>query len=116
MLVLGWLFYGGSRPGCGVVAGLAAGFAGAALLMRAPSGEAGSLGGTLAVLSAPVLWSLGSLQGRVIRPADSPLLASSMQMLTGGGLMLLAGTALGEWGELGTRAVSVRSVLAFFYL
>jgi drug/metabolite transporter (DMT)-like permease len=117
MVVLAWLFYGGARPGGRVVLGMAAGFAGAALLVRTPSADSpGSVWGMLAVLSAPVFWSLGSLQGRVSRPAEGALLTSAMQMLAGGGLMLLTGTALGEWTELATRVVSTRSVLAFLYL
>jgi drug/metabolite transporter (DMT)-like permease len=117
MLVLAWLFYGGARPGWRVVLGMAAGFAGAALLIGDPTSvAAGSRGGALCVLASPVLWSLGSLQGRVTRPADSALLASAMQMLAGGALMLLAGTGLGEWGELATRQISTRSIVAFLYL
>jgi drug/metabolite transporter (DMT)-like permease len=115
MVVLGWLCYSGARPGPRVVAGLVLGFAGAALLVR-PSGAGGAWGPTLAIAAAPALWSLGTLQTRKERPGADPLLFSAMQMLVGGGAMLLGGTALGEWPELAAGAVSARSALAFAYL
>ena len=115
MVVLGWLGHGGARPGASVAAGLLLGFAGAALLVR-PAGAGGAWGPTLAIAAAPALWSLGSLRTRTFRPGADPLLLSAMQMLVGGGLMLLGGTALGEWPVLAAGGASARSVLAFAYL
>ncbi len=118
MVVLAWLFYRGARPGLRVCVGLAVGFAGAALLIRPNGGAApeGSLAGSLAIALAPLCWSLGSLQSRVTRPAEDVLLASGMQMLTGGVLMLAVGTLLGEWPLLGSRPVAPSSLAAFAYL
>src|SRR5262245_32308408 len=117
MVILGWLFYKGERPGRRMWLGLAVGFAGAALLIR-PSGEdrAGALLGTLAILGAPIAWSIGSLESRRNRPTDDALLTSAMQLLAGGALMVLTGTLLGEWPALFAREVSARSALAFGYL
>lgn len=116
MVLLGWLFYRGERPALRVWLGLAVGFAGAALLIRPAGGdEASSFAGLAALLLAPVAWSLGSLEARR-RPAENLLLASALQMLTGGVLMLGVGTCLGEWPALLTGPVSSRSLLAFLYL
>ena len=39
---------------------------------------------------------------------SDPLLATAMQMVAGGALLLLAGSGLGEWTTLATREVSLR--------
>jgi drug/metabolite transporter (DMT)-like permease len=39
-----------------------------------------------------------------------------MQMLTGGALLLVAGTVAGEWERFSPAAVSLRSIAAFCYL
>jgi drug/metabolite transporter (DMT)-like permease len=118
MVVLGWLFYRGHRPGMRVWLGLAVGFAGAALLIKPPAEGAppGSLLGSLALALAPVCWAVGSLHTKATRPVEDTLLISAVQMLAGGTLMLGMGTLLGEWPVLLTRAVSVTSLGAFAYL
>jgi drug/metabolite transporter (DMT)-like permease len=117
MVLIGFFFYRGARPGPRVLLGLAVGFAGAVLLVKPPGagGPTGDPWGYLALALSPVAWSAGSLESRR-RGASHGLLAASMQMLAGGGLMLLAGSALGEWSLLGSRAVSARSLAAFAYL
>jgi drug/metabolite transporter (DMT)-like permease len=117
MVIICFFFYGGERPGLRVCLGLAAGFAGAVLLVKPPAGEpeAGSLWGALLVAGAPLAWSVGSLETRR-RPGSHGLLTSAMQMLAGGALLLAAGSLLGEWHLLFTRTVLARSVTAFFYL
>jgi drug/metabolite transporter (DMT)-like permease len=123
MVVMAWAFFGGGRPVLRVWLGLALGFAGAALLIRQPAtaAEGSPLTGSVLLALAPVCWSLGSLLTQRSPPSGDALLTSAMQMLTGGGLMLLLGTCLGEWplllgGGVGGQGVSARSVLAFLYL
>jgi drug/metabolite transporter (DMT)-like permease len=118
MVIVGWLFYRGERPGPRIWLGLATGFAGAVLLIKPPAGDAvvGSVAGSVAILLAPICWSIGSLQTRKRPPAGEVLLTSAMQMLTGGALMLLVGAALGEVPLLWTRPIAGASVLAFLYL
>jgi drug/metabolite transporter (DMT)-like permease len=117
MALLGWLFYGTQRPGLRMTVGMVAGFVGAALLIKAPTGaDNGSLVGYLAILFSPVVWTLGSLHTRHARIAEDALLVSAMQMVAGGVLMLLVGSLLGEWPQLAGRTISLRSVLAFAYL
>jgi drug/metabolite transporter (DMT)-like permease len=120
MVILDWLCYGGRRPGPRTCLGLALGFAGAVLLIRPGGGSATqavsfSLAGTLALAASPVAWSIGSLETRR-RPAEHALLASAMQMLAGGALLVVAGSVLGEWPVLLGRSIAPRSVVAFVYL
>src|SRR5262245_17837408 len=98
MVILGWLFYKGERPRLRVWLGLVAGFAGAALLVHPGCDDhGGHLISTLAILGAPMAWSLGSLESRRNPPTEDALLTSATQMLAGGAMMLLTGTLLGEW-------------------
>src|SRR5436309_1236090 len=43
-------------------------------------------------------------------------LTCAMQMLVGGAVMFLLGTARGEWAQLAEQTISSRSILAFAYL
>jgi drug/metabolite transporter (DMT)-like permease len=118
MVLVEWLCYQGARPRWRVVCGLLAGFAGAVLLINPATLNTPDrpLLATLAILGAPVLWSYGSLLSRSQPHSAAPLLTSALQMIAGGGLMVLGGTLLGEWPQLAERAVSPRSALAFAYL
>jgi drug/metabolite transporter (DMT)-like permease len=46
----------------------------------------------------------------------SQLQATGMEMLLGGGLLLLAATVTGEWARFDVAAISLRSGVAFLYL
>lgn len=117
MVLIAWAFYQGERPTGRVWVGMLIGFAGAALLVK-PSAEdaSGSFAGFLAISLAPVAWSVGSLEARRNRPTEHALMTSAMQMLTGGAMMIVVGTILGEWPILFTQSISAKSLLAFFYL
>lgn len=113
------LILGGRRPGLRVAAGLVAGILGVATLVVEPRGFAATPVdrlGALAVVLGALSWALGSLWSVRGRPAASPALATGMQMLAGGLLLVLVGGAAGEWGELSWSTVSVRSLAAFGYL
>jgi drug/metabolite transporter (DMT)-like permease len=118
MVMLSWLFDGGRRPGIAIVLGMTLGFFGVVLLIH-PTGWGDAERDTLpllAILAAPVCWVLGSLYSRRVPGGSSPLLSSALQMLAGGGLMVAAGSLLGEWSVLADRTISARSALAFAYL
>src|SRR5262249_41514558 len=107
----------GARPGVRDVVGLVVGFAGAALLVRGPvDAPEGSLAGALALLAATVFWSIGSLEVRRLHPTPDALLTCAMQMLVGGGGLVLLGGVRGEWSQAAAQTVSMRSVGAFVYL
>lgn len=99
--------------------GVAAGLVGVALLVL-PTG--GSSAGAISVSGAIVLtigtlsWTFGSLFARTARLAKPASLASGMQMLWGGVLMLGAAAASGELGTLHPRDVTGASALGLLYL
>lgn len=74
--------------------GLAVGLAGVLMLSQEGDFRASTVGLTLMVVS-PILWAFGSVvAGRMRLP--SGLMAAAAQMLTGGGLLIVAGVARGE--------------------
>ncbi|HEU4700715.1 MAG TPA: EamA family transporter [Gemmatimonadales bacterium] len=113
-----WLRPGGRRPGALVVAGLLIGLAGVAILVIPGGGTGGAvdLVGALAVIGATIAWAIAAVsQGSLPLPA-SPLLATGMEMLMGGVLLLAVGAAHGELARFHLAAVTPRSALALAYL
>jgi drug/metabolite transporter (DMT)-like permease len=68
------------------------------------------------LLLAAFLWSVGSLYNRGADLPGSPLLGTSMEMLFGGAMLLVLGTATGEWGRLDLAAIEPRAWLGLVYL
>jgi drug/metabolite transporter (DMT)-like permease len=100
-----------------VLFGIVVGLAGIVLL--AWPADAGRLDafGLGALILSPVFWSLGSLySARRARLPSRPLLATAMQMLAGGALLVIAGVGTGELGGFNVAAVSGSSALALAYL
>ncbi len=104
----------GQRLSRSTVVGLAVGFGGVALLAW-PSG-AGRIDvlGAFALLVSGITWAIGSLYARRAPLPRRPLVNSSMQMLTGGGLLMVVAAASGELNDVGQP--SLRSILAMVYL
>lgn len=61
-------------------------------------------------------WAAGSIYARTAPLPRSPRLATAMEMLIGGGLLLLVGGLAGEWGTISIAAISAKSLLALAYL
>jgi drug/metabolite transporter (DMT)-like permease len=119
MVLVDWLFFRGPRPNGKMIAGIMLGFAGVALLIG-PEQLAGAgridLAGTGVILFGTITWSFGSLYSRGPHLPSSPVLASGMEMLAGGVVLLVVGTAVGEWEALDWSAVTTRSLLSVGYL
>lgn len=99
------------HPSRGEWLGLAIGFVGVVWL-NAGSEMRASLGGMLALLSAPIAWAWGSVWSRG-RDLPPPFMSTAAQMVVGGVAMGVLGLALGE------RIVEVpplRATLAVGYL
>jgi drug/metabolite transporter (DMT)-like permease len=115
IVLFGWMRDHGRPPGR-VLLGLLLGFTGLVLLVR-PSSSGGIYPfGVAAVLVASVSWAWGSLYGQRAKLPASPLLGTAMQMLGGGGLLLLASALTGEPARFHLAAVSAKSVLSLAYL
>jgi drug/metabolite transporter (DMT)-like permease len=98
------------------VVGLVIGFGGIALLVD-PFGHGGAdLVGVGTLLLAAICWAGGSLYARRAALPSRPLVGTAMQMLAGGVVLLVVGTATGEWGRFDPGAVSLESLLALAYL
>lgn len=119
MVLLEWWRSGGVRPGWRTWAGIATGFLGLGILVGPAEllgGGAADGVGAAALVLASILWAVGSVYSRRAALPESPLQATGMEMLAGGALLVLVGSAAGEWGRLDPGAVSARSLLALAYL
>jgi drug/metabolite transporter (DMT)-like permease len=107
------------RPTREVFLGLALGLAGLAVLIGPESimggGRVNVVGAVVLTLAA-MLWAIGSVYSRHAPLPKSSLQAVSMEMLSGGVLLLALGLATGEAGGINPEAVSARSALALLYL
>ena len=119
MVLLDWLWHGAARPRPGVIAGLVVGFLGA-LMLVGPDQLLGhnriDLMGVGVLMVATVAWASGSLYSRKAILPSSPLLATSMEMLSGGAVLYLVAGLTGEFQRFDPAAVSTRSWLAVGYL
>jgi len=107
------------RPHGVVLAGLALGLLGIAFLVapgRFAAGARVDPVGAAALLTAALLWAVGSLYSRRAPLPSSTLLATAMEMVAGGAILLLAATVTGEWSGLSLAAVSSRSLFSLVYL
>ena len=107
----------GERPSRQAYAGVAAGYAGVALLLVGGERPAGvALGSALLLVVAALSWSIGSVWSRHLPTPDDAALTTALTTTCGGVLALLAGTLRGEWSDLQLSAISGRSIAAFVYL
>jgi drug/metabolite transporter (DMT)-like permease len=106
-----------ARLGLAPVAGLALGLIGVGLLSGLGGGSARiSAVGVTIILAAAATWATGTTMARRLTLPSSPALASGMEMLCGGAVLLALAAATGEFGSLHLAHVSVRSWLALAYL
>ena len=119
MVLVDWLFFGGPRPSGRVVLGILLGFSGVILLIGPEqvvgAGRIDMLGAGV-ILVGTVTWSFGSLYSRGSQLPDSPILATGMEMIAGGALLLLVAIAFGELARTDVAHISARSILATGYL
>lgn len=101
-----------------VVAGLAIGFLGTALLVGASPAEIlrADLRGPIALTAASASWSLGSVYGKRHKTETSPYVGAALQMIAGGGAVIVLGSVLGEWPRwhLSARGAGAIAYLVVF--
>jgi drug/metabolite transporter (DMT)-like permease len=117
--ILGRIFLGERLPRLAVV-GIVVGFGGVAILIGPSAlGGNGALDalGLAAIIVSPIAWSSGSLfaSHRAVLP-QRPLLATGLQMLSGGLVLAAMSAASGELSGLRIDAVSPASAAALVYL
>ncbi len=111
---------GGVKPTLRGVIGLLIGFGGVILLVG-PSefnGRATQFDtlGTVALLAAALLWSIGSIYSKHADMPASSLLSTGMEMLAGAVALFLVSAGSGEWSRFSFAAVTMRSWLGLAYL
>ncbi len=114
-----WAWPGGTRPTAVILGAMLLGFAGVTWL-AAPweNGPGGGLhlGGLGAILIGSISWAIGSIYSRHAKHGADPFLASSLQMLGGGGALVLVALVHGDFGRLDLAAITPRAWGAFAYL
>ncbi len=80
--------------------GILIGFGGAVLLIgwSANGTTPNSLAGAVVVIFGSLFWAAGSIYGKTAKLPTSPLLITGMEMLSGGGALLIIALAVGELG------------------
>jgi drug/metabolite transporter (DMT)-like permease len=107
---------GGERLTPRIVTGLAIGFGGIVVLVwpeLTVGGGGHFLAGVIALQIASLGWSLGSSYSRRKTRGDNVLGTTAYQMIAGGLMMTIAGTAMGEWDRL---FFTPRTATALIYL
>ncbi|MEO8192606.1 MAG: EamA family transporter [Gemmatimonadales bacterium] len=124
IVVIDWLSPGGERPTTGVIVGLVAGLIGIVVLigpsalhpMTASGGGRGMLKGAPVLMLGSLSWAIGSIYSRHAILPKSALLATAMEMFSGGALLLALAFITGEPMRFDPAAVSARSIAGFIYL
>ncbi len=119
MVLIDWLRPGGERPRPALWIGVIIGLAGVGTLMDQGwvlKTETVDPWRALALLSASLVWALGSIYSRHSDQPRSVWVAAAVQMLAGGaGLIVLSGFT-GEWRRFDAGSISLTSAAAWAYL
>lgn len=112
-----WRLAGREHVRRATMAAAAAGLVGLALVVVPDGLRSGSTAvGLLTMLVASLSWSRGSyVSTRVRLPAD-PFVATTIEMLSAGVVLVLAAGAFGEWGDVSRADLQRGPVLAWAYL
>lgn len=104
-------------PRGATTAGTVLGFLGIALLALPGSHPAGTaLWGVLVILGGTLCWATGSFVSQRLPMPSHPFVTSLYEMLAAGAVLLVAGVATGEPGQLHLATVPVRGWVALGYL
>lgn len=116
--LLEWIRPGGARPSGMVLSGIVLGFLGVALLVLPSGSHEGSADaiGVVLLMFSTFCWALASVLSRTADLPDSSPLASGMEMLGGGVLLLLLSLFTGDFGRFSPSAVTLKSWVSFAYL
>ena len=110
---------GGRWPGWQGLFGVLLGVLGIFILVNPWGSSTGikiDLSGAVVVLLAAASWAAGSVYSRSAPLPKSPLMGTSLEMLVGGGALLLLGTITGEWSQVNWVSISTKSILGLLYL
>jgi len=119
MVLLNWKWGDRLRPSVGTAIGVGLGVIGIGLIaapgQSAAEGAVKPIGLVILIVSS-LSWSIGSLYSRRAQLPSNALLSTSMEMLMGGGLMMIAALLLGQGAQIHWDQVSLLSLAALAYL
>ena len=119
MVLMEWARPGGTKPTAMLWFGFAVGLGGLFILLgpgALPAGIRPPALSIAALLLASTSWWGGSLLSKYSKSGAPPLMAATLQMLSGGVVMTVFGLAIGEAPRVHLAAISARSWLAWSYL
>jgi drug/metabolite transporter (DMT)-like permease len=101
----------------GTLGGVAVGFAGlAVLVLPGDRPDDAPLWGVMLLVAASLSWAAGSFYSRRLPQPPDAFASTALQMLIGGGAMVLVGLAAGETDQVRLGTFSADSLIAFAYL
>jgi drug/metabolite transporter (DMT)-like permease len=107
----------GERVPRGTLGAVAVGFGGLTLVvLPGGSAETGPLGWLLLLVLAGLIEALGQYYSKAAPMPRDGLLATAIQLIAAAVLLLVAGVAAGEAGDVEPDQLSLRSLVAFAYL
>lgn len=104
---------GTARPPAQVFAAVLLGLAGVAVMMLPRGGGGLDTLGLLALVGASFAWSVGTFR---VASGGPPLRTAGMQLLSGGGILLVLSGLFGELSGLSATSFTLRSIGALGYL
>jgi drug/metabolite transporter (DMT)-like permease len=109
---------GGARPTKRVIVGLLLGLLGVGLLVSSRASDSSRVDprGAVILILASASWAWGSVISKSAPLPKSPFLATSMEMIGGGMLLLLTAGVAGQFAQFKPDHVSGSAVLAWTYL
>lgn len=119
MVILEWAGKGGQRPRISTWCGIILGMLGIILLAfshRGPGELQVNPWGAACLVFTSLSWAYGSLYARSASLPSSALLATSMEMITGGVMQLFVGVGLGEFSQFHPAQMTISSIEAWVYL
>ncbi|MGP4021111.1 EamA family transporter [Saccharopolyspora sp. 5N708] len=98
-----------------MILALVLGTAGVGVLVGGPGARV-DIGGAAIVLVGSLCWAAGSVYARRAPLPSHPLVVTSLEMIAGGVLLIIAAAVTGEFGRLDLAAISAGSIAGFLWL
>jgi len=121
MVLLEWARPGGTKPSRGVIAGLILGVIGLVVLIGPSALHPATAGGiriagVILLTFASLSWASGSLIAQHVELPKSAPLATGMEMICGGAILLVLSLILGEPMRFDVSQISAKSFAGLVYL
>ena len=112
-----WRTLAGERVQRATAAAALIGLGGLALIVLPGGFKGGSTAtGLVIMLGASLSWSRGSFVSRRMTLPRDPVVATTIEMLAGGFVLVALGSALGEWSDVTRHALQPGPIAAWAYL